>query len=49
MKFLCCNYKEMTTMEDGSRKKSEENKQGKGTMSQGNHYHKNITFLLLSS
>jgi len=36
------------TMEDGLRKKSEKNKQGKGTKSQGNHYHKNIMFLLLS-
>jgi len=25
MKFLCCNYKEMMTMEDGSTKKSEKN------------------------
>jgi hypothetical protein len=33
-------------MEDGSRKKSEKNKQGKGTKSQGNHYHKNIIFFV---
>jgi hypothetical protein len=49
MKLHCCSYKEMTTIEDGSRKKSEKNKQGKGTKSQDNHCHKNITFLLLSS